>query len=267
MRFIKFMPVDSVIPAQAGIHLRFIKFTLIDSVIPAQAGIHTLLTPLSLFSTIRTSGYTLFDGSKMHDPPVRDFLTTALDPDLLSTPFGVQTNWHVITGATCSGKTTLIDQLSARGFRTVPETARLYLEVELARGRTIDEIRQDAITLERALIAMQLRFERALPATDIVFLDRGLPDGLPFCRVAGLDPNLILSECFHHRYASIFILDRFLIQQDDCRIEEETTADFLDEWLVRDYTALGYNVVRVPVMSPEERLAFTLEQLSERGPL
>ena len=35
-----------------------------------------------------------------------------LDPDLLSTPFGVQTNWHVITGAAGSGKTTLIDLLA-----------------------------------------------------------------------------------------------------------------------------------------------------------
>jgi len=45
------------------------------------------------------------------------------DPHLLSTPFGVQTNWHVITGAACSGKTTMIDLLTDKGFQTVPETA------------------------------------------------------------------------------------------------------------------------------------------------
>ena len=49
------------------------------------------------------------------------FKTTKLDPDLLPTPFEVQTNWHVITGAPCSGKTTLIDQLADKGFHTVPE--------------------------------------------------------------------------------------------------------------------------------------------------
>jgi predicted ATPase len=60
--------------------------------------------------------------------PQHNSRTTELDPDLLSTPFRVQTNWHVITGAPSSGKTTLIDQLAAKGFRTVPEGARLYIE-------------------------------------------------------------------------------------------------------------------------------------------
>ncbi len=54
----------------------------------------------------------------MLDSPQHDFLTTELDPDLLSTPFRVQTNWHVITGAACSGKTTLIDLLADKGFQT-----------------------------------------------------------------------------------------------------------------------------------------------------
>jgi predicted ATPase len=171
----------------------------------------------------------------------------------------------VITGGPYSGKTTLIDLLGDRGFRTVPETARMYLEREMDRGRTTDEIRADAEALERGLIEMQLRFERALSATDVAFLDRGLPDGLTYCRVAGLDPNEILPECFHHRYASIFVLDPLPIEQDCLRIEEEATAALLDEWLTRDYGALGYGIVRVPVLSPKDRLAYVLERLLEQG--
>ena len=45
--------------------------------------------------------------------------TTALDPDLLSNPFGAQTNWHVLTGAASSGKTTLINMLADKGCATV----------------------------------------------------------------------------------------------------------------------------------------------------
>ena len=37
------------------------------------------------------------------------------------------------------------------------------------------------------------------------------------------------------------------------------------EWITRDYSALGYSVVRVPVLGPEEWLAFVLERLSEQG--
>jgi dephospho-CoA kinase len=85
----------------------------------------------------------------MLDNPQHNFRTTELDSNLLSTPFGVQTNWHVITGAPASGKTTLIDLLADKRFQTVSEIARQYFEREIARGRTIDEIRQDGAALQR----------------------------------------------------------------------------------------------------------------------
>ena len=192
-------------------------------------------------------------------------MLTELDPDLLSTPFRVQTNWHVITGAPCCGKTTLIDQLADKGFQTVPEVARQYVERELSRGRTLEEIFDNMAALEPVLADTQMRIEHGLRATDIVFLDRALPDCLYFYRIYGLDPNELLAECFHHRYASVFILDLLPLQLDGARLEDEAYTVLFDEWLVRDYTALGYRVVRVPVLPPEERLAFVLESLSELG--
>jgi predicted ATPase len=62
----------------------------------------------------------------------------------------------------------------------------------------------------------------------------------------------------------VFILDLLPLQLDGARIEDDVYTVLYDEWLVRDYSALGYRVVRVPVLSPEERLAFVLETLSER---
>jgi predicted ATPase len=201
----------------------------------------------------------------MLDNPQYNFKAARLDPDLLATPFVVQTNWHVITGAACSGKTTLINQLAAHGFRTIPETARQYFEREMARGRTIDEIRENGVALQRGIFDMQLRIEHGLRAIDVAFLDRALPDSLTFHRVFGLTPHELLLECFHHRYASVFILDRLPVQRKiTLGPEDEAAASFLDEWLPRDYSALGYRVVRVPVLSPQERLAFVLERLSER---
>lgn len=52
---------------------------------------------------------------------------------------------------------------------------------------------------------------------------------------------------------------------DDLRFEDATHSVFLDEWIARDYIALEYAVVRVPVLTPEERLAFVLERLSKQG--
>ena len=198
--------------------------------------------------------------SENHQP---DYSAAVLDPDLLATPFKVQTKWHVITGAPCSGKSTLIGQLADRGFRTAPEAARQYFERELAAtGRTIEEIRGDVIPLVHGILSIMLEIERGLDANEVVFLDRGYPDILAFLRQFGLDPNRFLPGCFHHRYACVFMLDRFPVRLDGVRTEDEAAAAYLDEWHYRDYTALGYRVVRVPVLPPQERLAFVLERLA-----
>jgi predicted ATPase len=154
--------------------------------------------------------------------------------------------------------------LAGNGFQTVPETARQYIEREMARGQTLDEIFEDVAT-EPGIEDMQLRIEHGLRANDVAFLDRALPDSLTFRRLAGLNPNEILAECFHHRYASVFLLDRLPFLQNGARIEDDVIAGLLDEWLARDYSALGYSVVRVPALSPKEQLTFVLERLSDQG--
>jgi predicted ATPase len=193
------------------------------------------------------------------------FSSTPLDPHLLATPFEVQTNWHVITGAPSCGKSTLIDLLAARGFRTIPEAAREYMQAEIDGGRTIDEIRADVVDLQRVLFRLQLEVECGLPAGEVLFLDVALPGSLGWYRLFGLDPNEILPACFRHRYASVFMLEPLPIRLDDLRFDDEAITRFLDEWQLRDYRALGYRVVRVPVLPPEERLAWVLDRLSEGG--
>jgi predicted ATPase len=182
-----------------------------------------------------------------------------LDPDLLSTPFEIQTEWRVLTGAACTGKTTLIDLLAGRGFPIIPESARQFFTMEMARGRALEEIRRDGTALQRGIAGMQLRLEAEIQADEPFFLDRALPDSITFYRIYGLDPNEILPECFHHRYAAVFILDRLPFHRAQTLGPEDNAAsDFLDEWLARDYSALGYHVVRVPVLPPEARLDFMM---------
>ena len=193
------------------------------------------------------------------DPRLRE-----LDPDLLSTPFRAQTKWHVITGAICCGKTTLVDMLADKGYQTLAETSREYIKKEVTSGRELEEL-FGSVADERALTEMQRKAEDGLQANEVTFLDRALPDHLWFWRLFGMNPNELLAKCFHYRYASVFILDQLPLQLDGARIDDEAYTVLLDEWLARDYGALGYRVVRVPVMPPEERLLFVLENLSEQG--
>jgi predicted ATPase len=63
----------------------------------------------------------------------------------------------------------------------------------------------------------------------------------------------------------VFILDPLPLELDGARIADETFTVRLDEALVADYGALGYSVLRVPVLSPQQRVEFVLQTLSERG--
>ena len=193
------------------------------------------------------------------------FHEIALDSDLLHSEFKFQTNWHVITGASCSGKTTLINQLAGSGYQTVPESGRQYVEQELIKGYTLEQVREDRAAFTRSIYAIMVNSEHNLPAEQVTFLDRALPDSFSFFRYAGMDPNDILADCFHFRYASVFILDRLPYEQDGVRAGGDPTAAYFDAWIERDYLALGYQVVRVPVLQPAERLAFVLDMLSNKS--
>ena len=198
----------------------------------------------------------------MTDISQNKYIDTALDPKLLSMPFKVQTNWHVITGAPCSGKTTLIDQLADKGFKIFPEAARQYFAREFAKGRTIDEIRADPAQFTRQIFDLWIELQRDLHPSEIIFHDRGLPDGFAFYRIAGIDPNEIVPACFQYRYASVFLLERLPYQLDGVRAGDDALAAYYESWTLRDFTTIGYNVVKVPVFPPEERLSFILERLS-----
>ena len=159
-----------------------------------------------------------------------------LDPYILSTSFGVQTNWQVITGGACCGKTTLIDLLADKGFQTVPEIPRQYIEREVAKGRTLDELFGSEAD-ERAITDMQRRTEHGLRATDVVFLDRALPDFLWFWRLLGLDPNELLAECF-----TIVMLPYFY---STCS-PFSWTAPGSKMRLIQFYTMSGWSAITAP---------------------
>jgi predicted ATPase len=197
----------------------------------------------------------------MTNPPDMKYLTTALNPDLLAKPYKVQTNWYVIMGAPSCGKTTLINLLSEKGYRTVPETARQLIEDQIDQGNTVEEILADPQNLQRAIEAKQLQIEQNMDAERVFFLDSAVPGSLAWFRVFGIDPNEILLDCFQHRYASVFILERLPYYLDGLRIQDDVLPSFIDEWHSRDFHSLGYQVVRVPVLPPEERLDFALENI------
>jgi predicted ATPase len=168
------------------------------------------------------------------------------------------TNWHIITGAPCSGKTTVIKELERRGFRVIHEVARAYIDRQLARGLELDRIKADILQFERHILHTKIRIEDSLRGIEPVFFDRGVPDSIAYFNLEGLDPSEPLKHSRMTRYRRIFFFERFDFLNDEVRSEDETIAAKLNDLLLEAYAMIGSDIIMVPVMPVEDRTDLVL---------
>ena len=172
-----------------------------------------------------------------------------------------KTNWRVITGAPCSGKTSVIKALARAGYAVVHEAARAYIDEELKRGRRIDEIKADEQAFEGRILERKVRIEFSLATASTVFLDRAIPDSIAYYRLSGLNPEVPVKKSRVFRYRNVFLFERLAFVGDPVRSEDDATAQRLEMLLNECYRELGYRVLRVPLLSVPERVDFILQNL------
>ena len=93
-----------------------------------------------------------------------------------------KTNWYIITGGPSTGKSKTIDYLAFLGYLIRPEVARILIDDELSKGKTIKEIRGDEKSFEHKILKIKIETEEAAPKNDLIFWERGLPDSLVYIR-------------------------------------------------------------------------------------
>ena len=174
----------------------------------------------------------------------------------------MDTEWYVITGAPSSGKTTLLERIASLDYQTVPEAARVFIDTEMAKGRTLREIRADEALFQQIVLGLKVESESRTPTDRLTFFDRGIPDSIAYYQICKQDPAPAIQASRERRYKGIFLLERLPLENDYSRVEDEATAEMLDELLYRSYADLGYKVVRVPVMPIDERAHFILGLLT-----
>ncbi len=172
-----------------------------------------------------------------------------------------QTKWQVITGAPCSGKTAVIRELERLGFPVVHEIARSYIDKELKKGETLQEIKADISSFERHILYKKIEIERLLPKDKTVFLDRAIPDSIGYYIHEGLDPADPIQKSRFWQYEHIFFFERIPFETDPVRSEDEKIASELERLLKESYWMLGYEIVTVPLMPVNRRVNFILEHV------
>jgi predicted ATPase len=186
----------------------------------------------------------------MEDAIIPDTYTMSKLPEI--------TNWHVITGGPCSGKTSVINALSDLGHQVVHEVARAHIDALLNRGETLETIKADPLVFEREILTQKMAIERRLPPNKRIYLDRAVPDSIAYYQIEGLDAQEPLKASRSVRYGRVFLFEPLPFIKDAVRVEDHILASRIEKLLARCYTDLGYRVIRVPVLTVAQRTAYVI---------
>lgn len=171
-------------------------------------------------------------------------------------------NWCVITGAPNSGKSTILKELEKQGYKAYEEWARVYIDSEMQKGKTIEEIRVNELEFQKKILKLKIDFEKTLNPSSLLFLDRGIPDSIAYMKLCGYGKDPILKKASKNcTYKKVFLMELIKYESDYARTESQEEALILDRLLEDAYKDLGMNVIRVPKMPVAERMSFIINNL------
>ncbi|MBQ0117294.1 MAG: ATP-binding protein [Flavobacterium sp.] len=173
----------------------------------------------------------------------------------------------VIIGGPGSGKSTIIEYLTQKGYTCYPEISR---EVTLeAKKQGIEQLflEKPLLFSEMLLEGRKKQYDNALnEASQIVFIDRGIPDVVAYMDFIGDSyPAFFSDACHQYKYDQIFILPPWkeIYVSDEARYETYEQAVLINKHLVETYEKYGYNLVEVPKDTVANRVSFILDHLEK----
>lgn len=158
--------------------------------------------------------------------------------------------WYVVTAGPSAGKSSVIRELAARGYKIAPEAARIVVDQGVSEGRDAESVRRSE-SFQRDVIDTSIRIENQMPTSEDVFFDRALADSIAYCELYDREaPDGIYSVCTD-RYDAVFMLERIPFSDDYARTEDETEAeeihDALTNLYVHELDVPVYNIGLKPV--------------------
>ena len=185
----------------------------------------------------------------------------------LATIVNASPNLVALVGGPGCGKTTLLQALAQKGFKTLPESSTMVIQEERALGN-IEPWKQREL-FQTKILNRQLDLLAGVKNFEgLVFSDRGIPDGIAYFYFDELTPFAeLLTESQNTRYDLVFLLDFLDNYNLDNTIRHEAPAEALEihALIKKVYEDLGYILIVVPAMSVEERVALVLSALTS-GP-
>lgn len=170
---------------------------------------------------------------------------------------------YVITGGPGVGKSLVFEQLRSSGFQcSKGEIARdIYREFKQRLGRHLEagDRREYSLRVLEAFVDEYCNHKSGL-----YFFNRGIPDGIGWDRVFGLDASQELMNAVRaYKYDGVFILDPIESFEDETDVvwTSEREAQRVHQLIIQGYIDVGYDPVYVPHDFVERRSQFILSNL------
>jgi len=170
---------------------------------------------------------------------------------------------YIVTGGPCTGKTSLLKELTKRGYTTLDESARQIIESESflhSQNKTYEPILPwtDLLGFQKLVITNQINNELNVSSKNLVFLDRSLIDGIAYSRLSGLSIDDFVNPLIETAdYTQVFFLDRLNFYINDAsRTESKEEAIKVHNKLYETYNETNLEIIQVPNIGIEQRADF-----------
>lgn len=168
-------------------------------------------------------------------------------------------NYFILTGAMGSGKSTILKELRKLGMFCIDEPARQIL----AEQRSIDgngvPDRDPKLFTELLLSRSIYQFRQMENRQGLIIYDRGIPDNIGYAKLFELDLKPSVNAAHRYQYNKhVFFLPAWIDiyeNDDERKMTFKQAKQFGDD--VREiYEDLNYNVIEVPMETPNKRAEF-----------
>ena len=178
----------------------------------------------------------------------------------------VHDNYFVITGAMGSGKSTVLNALNLLGIKTIQEPARQILaEQRSIEGEGVYD-KNKQLFCDLMLSRSLFQYRSLQPHPSIIIFDRGIPDNIAYADLFGLNAVAAQNAAQNYRYNKhLFFFPGWkdIYQTDDERTMTYSQANAFGESVKHIYQTLGYEIITIPLVSPQKRAQFLIGSVLE----